>query len=312
MGISIQPTTTTTLTDSKISISNQGALVHLEQIDAALMRFASDPACAGVLSAAAALREAAGFIDATTARALDILRKHGAAVQTASEVAQAAVPLTGHHSPNERVTALAVAGETIAQAFWRKSVAEVVAARQAKADELCDACVVSIEQAKLRIATAHAKLAIPLALRTGVTADEKAMLDQLRIELEADKPSALEQLVKTFQAVNDDERATAILQAVIPVIRSYDQQQGTVAMSGRIGWNVETERAAIGRLKDMLSEARRSAIPQSLREAEAGYERLFPVFSTIFSRRVDAPENLRADPNWLTLALGKAPSGFGR
>jgi len=296
----------TTLTDRTIGPSNQnqGVVTNLDQLDDVLKIYISDPACAAVLSAAESLRSAATFVDASTAKVGEILRKHRDAVETASEVAQAAVPLHGHHSPNERVVAVAAAGETIAQAFWRKAVSEVVAARQKKADALADDCIVSIEAAKLKIAGAHAQVALPLTMRMKIGADDKALIDQLAIELANDKPSAIEALVKTFQAVHDEDRATLVLMAVTPMILDYHSKPQSLARFRPSG-NVEVEAAAAGRLKQLIDTSRRAEIPQSLYEAEAGYKRLFPIFGSIFSRRV-TPEDLRATPNWLEVALGKA------
>lgn len=295
-----------TLMGRSPAASREGATLHLDQIDDALKQYASDPAVAAVLSAAESIRAAAVFLDASTAKVDEILKKNADAIETASDVARAGTPLHGFNSPTDREAVIATAGETLAAAFYRKAVAEVVTARQAKADKLCDDCVVSIEAAKLRIAVAHAKLALPLTMRMKIDADTKAQLDQIAIELAHDKPSSVEQLVKTFKAVDDEERATMILMAMTPRILDYLSKPEALARF-RVSGNTEIEAAAAGRLKQLIENARRAEIPQSLNEAEAGYARLFPIFGTIFGRRV-TPEDLRAVPNWLELALGKAPS----
>lgn len=293
-----------TLQGRSPSASREGARVSLDQIDEALAQYASDPTAAAVLLAAESIRGAAAFLDSATAKVGEILKSRADAIETASDVAKANVPIHGFNSPSDREAVIATSSATIADAFWKKAVAEVIAARQNKADKLADDAIVALEGAKLRIANAHAKLALPLTMRLRVDADTKAQIDQLAVELSHDKPSAIEQLVRTHKGVGDEERATLILMAVGPMILGYLENPPSLERF-RIGGNLEVEAAASGRLKQLLADARRAEIPRALLEAEAGYKRLLPLFGVVFGRRV-TPEDLRASKDWLEVGLGSA------
>ncbi len=286
-----------------------GVTAHLDQIDETLKAYAADPAAAAVLGAAESLRLATQFIDVSVAKVDEIMKAKQEAIATAADVARGSVAKTGFNSAADREAVVAKAGESIADAFYRKAVLEVAERRQKKADELATDAIDSLAKAKLKIAQGYAKAAEPLAFRMSLTPTTKAQIDALAVELAADKPSAIEQLIKTFKAVEDDDRVAMILVAITPLVRSYLDDRARFERFRGAG-NPEVEAAAVNRLKVLIDDLRKAAVPQSLVEAEAGQRRLLALFGAIFGKRA-TPDAIAAAPNWLEMALGKPSRAIG-